>query len=546
MTVPHRAAPTLTLLLAVALAAVSATRPASAQSAGAIPPSLTTPDRVETRIGTLDFTDGAPTKETAERVRDALDFTNALNAFNNSFRGASAYAIAKGFESIGADDNTVVIFSQLMDAQSLFLTANADTVYYLAVVDLSKGPMVIQQPPRGLGTINDMWFSWIIDIGFPGPDRGEGGRYLLVPPGYDGPLPEGGFYVARSKTNRVLYAARAFMENNDPRPTADNIKKHLKIYPYTPGGDGTSIAAALEGGVRLGKNPPVPETRFVEASGKSFNTIPPGDYGFFEMLNENVQREPAASYDVELAGQLAAIGIVHGKPFKPDARMKRILTDAAAVGNAAGRSLNWRFAVAHPDWAYYPNSMWGSMLWEGGAFFETPPPEFTSEGMFRPLPPTGARTLDSRTAFYYGYTLDSPGMIMRIPGVGSQYLMGFLDSDGNPFDGGKTYRVTLPKGIPARAFWSFTVYDNQSRSMLDTPQRYPRAGSQSYPSPAAEAAADGSTTIYFSPSQPAGVPRGNWIQTVPGKGWFTILRLYSPLESFFTKQWRPSEMELVK
>ena len=165
---------------------------------------------------------------------------------------------------------------------------------------------------------------------------------------------------------------------------------------------------------------------------------------------------------------------------------------------------------------------------------------------FKQNPPTGARTLDSRTAFYYGYTLDSPGMIMRLPRVGSQYLMGFLDSENNSMDGGKTYKVTLPKNIPAQAFWSFTVYDNQTRSMLDTPQRYPRAGSQSYPSPAAEVDADGSTTIYFSPTQPKGVKRGNWIQTMPGKGWFTILRLYSPLEPFFTKEWRPTEIELVQ
>lgn len=171
------------------------------------------------------------------------------------------------------------------------------------------------------------------------------------------------------------------------------------------------------------------------------------------MINENVQQEPATSYDVELAGQLAAIGIGKGKPFEPDARMKKILTDAAAVGNAVGRVLNWRYAVTHPDWSYYPGSMWGTMLWEGGAFFETPPPEFTKESIFKPLPPTGARTLDSRTAFYYAYTLDSPGMIMRIPDVGSQYLMGFLDADGNPYDSGKTYRVTLPKNIPARAFF---------------------------------------------------------------------------------------------
>ena len=135
---------------------------------------------------------------------------------------------------------------------------------------------------------------------------------------------------------------------------------------------------------------------------------------------------------------------------------------------------------------------------------------------------------------------------MRIPGVGSQYLMGFLDADKEPFDGARTYKVTLPKGIPAAAFWSLTLYDNQTRSMLPTPQGYPRAGSQTYPSPAAKADKDGSTTVYFGPTQPKGVKRGNWIQTDPNKGWFTILRLYSPLESFFTKTWRPSEIEPVE
>jgi hypothetical protein len=534
------------LSIAVAMAVAALAPQAQAQVSQQTLDALSTPNKVETRIGTLEFKDGAPSVETARKVYDTLDFTRALNAYNNSFRGASAYAIAKGLRSIGAADNTVVIFPELMDAKSLFLTANADTVYYMAVVDLTKGPMVIEQPPKGLGTINDMWFSWIIDIGFPGPDRGEGGKYLLLPPGYDGPLPEGGFYVAKSRTNRVLYAARAFLVNNDPQPTVENIKAHIKIYPYTPGGVGTSIATALEGKVRLGRTPPVPATKFVDASGKAFNTIPPSDYSFFEMINESIQQEPATSYDVELAGQLAAIGIVKGKPFNPDARMKKILADAAAVGSAAGRALNWRFLQSHPDWAYYPDSKWGNMLWQGGYDFETPPPLFTREGMFKPFPPTGARTLDSRIAFYYAYTLDSPGMIMRIPDVGSQYLMGFLDADGNPFDSARTYRVTLPPNIPARAFWSFTLYDNQTRSMLDTPQRFPRAGSQTYPSPAAEAAADGSTTVYFGPQQPDGVKRGNWIQTMPGKGWFTILRLYSPLEPFFTKEWRPTEIELVK
>lgn len=506
--------------------------------------SLGAPDTVQTRVGTLEFKDGAPTTETASKVYDTLDFTRALNVYNNSFRGASALAIVKGFASIGVKPGDVAIFSDLMDANSLFLTANADTVYYLTALDLSKGPMVVEQPSDAVGTINDMWFSWIIDIGAPGPDRGLGGKYLIVGPDYTGPLPEGGYFVAHSKTNLALYAARAYLVDNDPKPAVENIKHNLKIYPYRPGSFGTSIAQALEGTVRIAGEPKIPEMKFMEVSGMSFNTIPPSDYGFFELINENVQNEPATSYDIELAGQLAAIGIVHGKEFTPDERMKNILTDAAAVGQAAGRALNWRYAMKHPDWAYYEGSHWGSMLWEGGAFFETPPPVF-EEGVFKPLAPTGARTLDSRTAFYYGYTLDSPGMIMRIPDVGSQYLMGFLDSKGTPFDGAKTYKVTLPKDVPARAFWSFTLYDNQTRSMLQTPQKYPRAGSQSYPSPAAEAAADGTTTVYFGPAQPEGVARGNWIQTDPKKGWFTILRLYSPLPSFFEKTWQPSEVELV-
>lgn len=507
--------------------------------------SLSAPDKVGTRIGELEFKHGVPSDETAANVFDTVDFARALAAYNNSFRGASALALVKGFQSVGAKSGDIIIFSELMDSNSLFLTANADTIYYVGWIDLSDGPVVIEQPSDGLGAINDMWFQWVIDMGKPGPDRGLGGKYLVVGPGYDGPLPQGGYFIAHAKTNTVLYALRAFIvDGKDPKPAVDNIKQNLKIYPYQPGSFGTPIAEALEGRVRLAGEPRVPETKFIEASGMSFNTIPPSDYGFFEMINENVQNEPATSYDVELAGQLAAIGIVHGKEFKPDDRMKKALSDAAAVGQAFGRALQWQFAEKQPGWTYYEGSNWGNMLFQGGALFETPPPMFEG-GMFKPFPPTGARTLDSRTAFYYAYTLDSPAMIMRIPEVGSQYLMGFLDNNDDPFDGAKTYKATLPKDIPAAAFWSFTLYDNQTRSMLQTPQKYPRAGSQSYPSPAAETAEDGSTTIYFGPEQPEGVARGNWIQTDPDKGWFTILRFYSPKPSFFDKSWRAGEIEIV-
>ena len=512
--------------------------------AGNIPPQITTPDKVETRIGTLDFKDGLPSKATLDKVFDNLDFTYAYRAFMDNLRGVSIHALRKGMMDIGVKENEVLVFEELMDARALFLTANADTVYVMGFLDLSKGPIVLETPPKFLGAVQDAWFRWVIDVGLPGPDRGAGGKYVIVGPDYQGELPTGGFFVARARTNTIIWFGRSFLENHsDPKPVVEGIKKFTKVYPFEVGGVGTPIAEFLAGKAKLGKVTPPPETVFHNATGKVMNTLPPNDWSFYEMLNEVVQSEPATALDPELMGPVAALGIVKGKPFKPDARMKKIMTEALALANATSRSLF--MSPRDPSWFYYPNSAWQNFMFQTGYEFETPIPQITPEGA-KPYPPTGYRTMDARTFFFYGITGITPGMAMRLTGIGSQYLFAMTDADKNFFDGAKTYKVTLPKGIPESNFWSFTLYDNMTRSMLDTPQRYPRAGSQSYPSPAAEASADGSTTIYFSPKQPDGVKRGNWIQTDPNKGWFTLLRLYSPLEPFFAKTWRPTEVEVVK
>jgi len=534
------------------IAALAAAYTISAHAQAPIPPSITTPDKVQTRIGPLDFKDGAPSKDTLARVYDNVDFIHAYEAFVNTFQGVNMAAGRKGFLDVGIKDNEIGVFSELMDAKSLFLTANADTVYFMGFIDLTKGPMVFETPPGALGTLDDMWWRWVIDFGLPGPDRGIGGKYLVLPPGYDGPVPEGGFFVARSRTSRVLILGRMFMENNDPKPAAESVRKFTKLYPYETGGVGTPISEFLSGKARLGRLTEPPPTVFHELSGKSFNTVPPNDWSYYEMLNQAVQDEPATSLDPELMGPLAAVGIIKGKPFAPNARMKKIMGEALALANATSRSLFMN--PRDPTWYYYPDSAWWNSLFVTGYEFETPIPmiEGPLRGPMRipeaakPFAATGYRQLDARTGFFYGVTGITPAMAMRMTGIGSQYLLASLDADKNYFDGGKTYKCTLPKDIPAEKFWSFTLYDNQSRSTLDTPQRYPRAGSQSYPSPAAEPNADGSTTVYFSPKQPGGIKRGNWIQTDPKKGWFTIMRLYSPLEPFFTKAWRPSEIELVK
>jgi hypothetical protein len=190
-----------------------------------IPPELITPERVDTRLGALELKDGAPERETVDKLYDNLDFVRAIDAFLNAFQGASMVAIRQGFLAAGVEDDAVLIFSELMDARSLFLTANADTIYYLSFVDLTKGPMVVETPPMALGTIDDMWFRWVTDFGLPGPDRGAGGKYLILPPGWKGELPEGGFTVAQARTNRVAVLGRSFMEHDNPKPVVETIRK---------------------------------------------------------------------------------------------------------------------------------------------------------------------------------------------------------------------------------------------------------------------------------------------------------------------------------
>jgi hypothetical protein len=512
-----------------------------------VPAEVTTPSSVEAGIGTLEFPDGYPTRETAETLRDHLDYLHGVETFMNTIQGVSVYAIRKGFQDAGIADGDVVIFSELMDSRSLYLTANADTVYFWSFHDLSQGPLVFETPSDTLGLFDDIWFRWISDFGLPGADRGQGGTYLLVGPGYDGPLPEGGYYVRHSRTNHMTLIGRAFINENpgmDPAPTAARIKEQLKIYPFAAGGVGNSVGAYLTGKGPLGQPATPASPRFVEGTGLAMNTVPPNDFGHYEMLDALVQLEPAEALDTELAGQFAAIGIVKNEKFAPDGRLRKILDEAVSVGNAAARMVGMGASPTEGFRYYDDKSAWWNMLFVGGFEFTNPPPEITPEGV-KPYPNQGARRLHSRTSMFYTATAITPAMCMRLVGVGSQYLIANVDAAGEPFDGAKTYRVSLPKDIPAARFWSLNLYDNQTRSLLQTEQLYPRAGSQEYPSPAAEAEADGSTVVYCSPTQPDGVAPGNWIQTDPERGWFVILRCYSPLQPFFDKTWRAGEFELV-
>lgn len=507
---------------------------------------LTTPDEVAVGGRKVEFDDGMPTREGADLAYAAMDSAAAFDAFVQGLPPVSLWAIHKGFVGAGIHDGDVVLTSRLLDSRSLFLTANCDTVYFIAFLDLSDGPVLVDVPPDVLGAADDMWWRWITDFGVPGPDRGAGGRYLFTGPGYEGTLPEGGVFVARSRTNRVVLFGRAFLENNDPEPAVARIKAGLKITPYTPGSLGTSIASFLDGKSPLGRPAKWGTPRFVEGTGLAVNTCPPSDPdAFYRLLDEAVQAEPASALDPEVAAPIAAIGIVKDRPFSPDQRMAAILAEAGAAANACVRAVAMRPRPAE-GFHFYPDtdSNWTSPLFAGGHSFQTPPPLVTEEGI-QPFPDPGAKKTLARASFFYLATVITPAMCMNLPGIGSQYLGVTMDSDQQTLHGWSTYRLRLPAGIPAGKFWSLTAYDNQTRSMVVTDQRFPRAGSQAYPTPAAVPDADGSTTLWFGPVRPDKVPAGNWIQTDPQRAWFAILRFYNPLPAFFDKSWRPGEIELV-
>ena len=252
------------------------------------------------------------------------------------------------------------------------------------------------------------------------------------------------------------------------------------------------------------------------------------------MIDKLVQHEPAGAGDPETMGLLASVGIVKGKPFAPDDRMRKILEEAVVVGNATARTVSFA-PREEEDWAFYPDSDWLNMLFIGGFEFMDPPPQISPEGVV-PSPSDGARKLNARIGFFYPYTGITPAMCMRLPGIGSQYLVAMRSSDGEYLDGDRSYRITLPADIPESRFWSVMLYDRQTRSMLQTEKRKPDIGSQAGN---VQTNPDGSTDIYIGPTAPNDNAT-NWLQTAPGKGFFTILRLDNPLPGFFDKSWRPS------
>ena len=472
-----------------------------------IPASLQAEDKVKTSIGTLKYFDGVPSPETVVTVYDYLDVSRAVNVYLNSIPALSVNALRNGQTAVGcgAASNQICIWDTLMDSKTVLLTGNTSTMYAVGFLDLAKdGPTVIDLPPKMLGILDDMAFKYMVDLGVAGPDKGKGGKFLVLPPGYDGKVPDG-YFVVPSKTNGVWVFMRGYLDKG-VKVASENIRNNLKVYP---------LATAA--------NPPKME--FTNVSGKDMTVVVPNDFSAFEEIHALIQTEPDDYLGPEAKGMMAAIGIEKGKPFNPNDRMKRILEDAVAIGNASARAISY-FPRDPGNFTYGEDSAWVRAYADGDT-------TFTSNGAYR---------LDPRVLFHFGYICVSPAMAVRVAGQGSDYAMAMLDSNKQSLDGSKTYKLTLPANIPVKDFWAVTMYDTQTRSQLQTDQQFPTLDSYRE---GMKINADGSTDIYFAPKAPAG-QESNWLQTIPGKSWFIALRMYGPLEPWLDQSWRPSEIELVK
>lgn len=465
---------------------------------------IVTPSVVESeRLGKLLYFDGYPSEETVKKVYDNLDFNRGMEVFLNGLPAASVEALVDGFKGAGIDAlGKFGIFEDLMDSKSIFLTGNTESVYTMSYFDLCDGPIVVESPPNTLGMINDMFFRYVTDLGNAGPDRGEGGKFLVLPPDYEGAIPKG-YFVCKSPTYRNLIFWRGFLENGDPKPAVENIVGNTNMY----------LLSQVD-------NPPAPV--FIDWSGKRFNTVHANDFKFFEELNQVIQYEPSEAFEPQLLGLFKSIGIEKGKEFNPDERLKNILEDAVKVGNATARAIS--FNPRNKDMYLYPNSSW-TIGFLGGYQFQN----------------NNAREIDGRTLFHYVATAVTPAMEIKMVGVGSQYALAYKDSKGAYLDGSKTYKLTIPSNPPVKDFWSLVLYDPQTRSMLETNNPFP---SKNNVLSDLEKNDDGSIDLYFGPRAPEGKEQ-NWLQTVENKGWFTILRIYGPLDPWFDKTWKPGEIELV-
>jgi hypothetical protein len=465
-------------------------------------PAQKKPDRIT--IGGYRFVGGYPAPETIQKAYDDADLTRAIHAYKFFFPTVSIAATWDGNERFGLVPNRVAMVLMGNPAQTV-MTPNSDTPYAGISLDLTSGPIVVELPPGPLMcVVNDLNQRYVMDLVLPGPDAGKGGKHLILPPGYQGTIPDG-YYTGMPTTNRALLMLRAIPPEGDMRAAIATLKT-VKVYPLEQPGSKLKW-------IEIGERP------------EEFTPGPwENNIGYWKRLHQTIDSEPPfEAYRMEY-GDLAGLGIEKGKPFKPDARMKKILERAARIANAQMRVQS--FGDRRPD-----RVTWKDRKWE----WATLRPE---NGTFD----TAAyKDLDAREKWFFQAQIESPAMFRRTAAAGSLYWLGARDRTGAFLRGSKTYRLRVPLPVPAKLFWSITVYDPETRSEIKTPQK--KAALRSLVE--LQNSKGTSVDLFFGPKEPK-VAKNRWVQTLPKKGWFAYFRIYGPDTPAFDGSWKPGDFELVK
>ncbi len=449
---------------------------------------------------------GFPDPDMIERAYDEADFNRAVQSYRFFYPTVSFASVYAGPQKIGAVPNKVFGILKGNPTQLVF-TANSDTPYATVLLDLTDSPAVIELPPGPLiGVANDLNQRWVMDLGVPGPDAGKGGKHVIIPPDYKGVIPENHF-IGHSTTRRLILAVRVIPENGDIEAAVARMKD-IKITP-------------LASGVRWG------EQQWVDISTTFQDTTPlqyENNIRFWEVLHEVIDAEPAFEGYRNQYGELAALGIEKGKPFSPDPRMKGILERAAKSGVEQMRVQ--AFADRRPERVVWKDRRWEWLcLRPDTTSFDTP--NFTD--------------LSAREKWFYQAILESPAMTRRKVGSGSVYWLGHRDKNGTWLDGDKTYKLTVPLPVPAKLFWSVTVYDAETRSEIQTDQKNAALRSLFE---VKDKLKQSSVDLYFGPTPPKG-HENEWIKTIPGKGWFSYFRVYGPDAEALNGKWKPADFERI-
>ncbi|MTI43877.1 hypothetical protein JM93_04044 [Roseibium hamelinense] len=450
-------------------------------------------------------------QDEAEALRDELFYQRAVHAYMTMLPALNVIGMRDGSEAaFGAGYNVLPIWKDRMDSRTLVTTPNADVIYSMNYLDLGEtGPLVVAAPPGVIGMFTDFFQRTITDVGAIGPDRARGGLYLLLPPNYDGHVPDG-YFTFESSTNNVFLFFRTVMEQGDgvpdPAPAVARAEQ-TRIYPLW----------------EEEKN--IPPMEFPNASGQRVYMMYPVDNDYWTKLKDFVDEEPVTAITPELRGVLASIGIIKGEPFEPTEREQELLL--RAVETAPRMILATKQLGRDDERNLYYDDRQYERAWSGATA------EFMQESYL---------DIDQRAGFFsYAYS-SAPAMVMRTIGAGSKYPLTARDADGEFLSGEHTYRMRLPADPPAALFWAVTAYNITDGTMPETEQLLPSKNGY-YDVDTNE---DGSIDIWFAPEQPEGGADTNFIQTIPGRNFMAAVRLYGAEIEFYDQTWKPDDIVKVE